>query len=193
MIITSEMMKNQLSDYSNKSNKISREMAKGKLIQIKKGLYETNPNVPGFLLASEIYGPSYLSFDYALSYYGMIPEKVETYTCATFEKKKKKQFDTCFGTYTYRDVPESVYRIGIKRVKEEGYEYQIATPEKALCDKLYTLKPIKSMNTFTKLLLEDLHVNEKVLSQLNLKHLKKICNAYHATNVSMLYKFLTKS
>ena len=118
MIITNEMMKSQLAAYSNKNNKISMEMAKGKLIQIKKGLYETDPNVAGYLLASEIYGPSYLSFDYALYHYGLISEKVEAYTCATLEKRKKKKFDTYFGIYTYRDVPESVYHIGIRSARK---------------------------------------------------------------------------
>ena len=34
----------------------------------------------------------------------MIPEAVYTVTSATFEKKKKKKFETAFGTFTYRDV-----------------------------------------------------------------------------------------
>ena len=192
MIITNEMMKSQLAEYSNKNNKISREMAKGRLIKIKNGLYETDPNVAGYLLASEIYGPSYLSFDYALYYYGLISEKVETYTCATLEKKRKKVFDTYFGVYTYRDVPENVYRIGVRHMRKGGYSLQIATAEKAICDKLYTLKPIRSMSTFEKVLLNQLHINLEALKTLNLKRLKKICDEYHATNVSMLYRFLTK-
>ena len=138
MVITNEMMKKKLEGYSNKNNKISREMAKGNLVKIKNGLYETNPNVSGYVLASSVYGPSYLSFEFALYYYGLISEQVDTYTCATFGKKKKKKFDTFFGTYTYRDVPESAYSIGVHKVKEKKYVYNIASMEKALCDELYT-------------------------------------------------------
>ena len=52
------------------------------------GLYETNSNTPAHLLAGSIYGPSYISFKYALSFYGLIPEHVTTITYATFDKKK---------------------------------------------------------------------------------------------------------
>ena len=56
-----------------------------------------------YLLAGSIYGPSYISFEFALSYYGLIPEAVHVVTCASFEKKKKKTYDTIFGTFTYRN------------------------------------------------------------------------------------------
>ena len=94
MILTHEILKNSLHDYSNKNNKISRDIRDEKLFKIVTGLYETNPNTPGYLLAGSIYGPSYISFEYALSYYGLIPEKVTTITCATLDKKKKKIFTT---------------------------------------------------------------------------------------------------
>ena len=59
-------------------------------IQVVKGLYETDRNVPPYLLAGSIYGPSYISFEFALSYYGLIPEMVRVVTCASFEKKKRR-------------------------------------------------------------------------------------------------------
>ena len=92
MVFSYNVAKNNFKDYSNINNKISREIRDGNLYKIVNGLYETDPNTPGYLLASSIYGPSYISFEYALSYYGMIPERVTTITCATFAKKKKKQF-----------------------------------------------------------------------------------------------------
>ena len=109
MIITNKLAKFNLMDYSNKNNKISRDIKDGKLFKIINGLYETNPNTPGYLLAGSIYGPSYISFEYALSFYGLIPERVTTITNATFDKKKKKKYNTDFGVFTYRDVPVLVY------------------------------------------------------------------------------------
>lgn len=88
-IITSDMAKSNLDNYANKNNKISRDIKSKKLFRIIRGLYETNKNTPAYLLAGSIYGPSYISFEYALSYYGLIPERVTTVTCATFNKKKK--------------------------------------------------------------------------------------------------------
>ena len=76
MKVTNDIIKNSLKKYSNKDTKIAREVKNGNLIKIINGLYETNPAVNGYLLAGSIYGPSYMSFEYALSYYGLIPEKV---------------------------------------------------------------------------------------------------------------------
>ncbi len=52
MIISSAAAKNKFKKYSNINNKISREIRDGKLYKIITGLYETNPNTPGYLLAS---------------------------------------------------------------------------------------------------------------------------------------------
>lgn len=90
MIISSAVAKNKFKEYSNVNNKISREIRDGKLYKIITGLYETDPNTSGYLLASSIYGQSYISFEYALSYYGLIPERVITITCATFDKKRRR-------------------------------------------------------------------------------------------------------
>lgn len=193
MIITNNMLKKDLKNYSNKNNKISRDIKNGKLIKIKNGLYETDFNTAGYLLASSIYGPSYLSFDFALYYYGLIPEKVVVYTNATFNKKKKKQYNTPFGTFLYRDVPKEVYSVGINLVIEGKYSYQIATPEKALCDKLYTLNPVKNMTEFEKLLFNDLRIDIQELKKISIENIEEISKKYHSTNVNLLYKYLRRN
>ena len=88
MIVTYQMLKESLSDYKNPDNKIKRMSDGGEIVKLTRNLYETNVNTPGHLVADAIYSPSYLSFDYALSYYGLIPEMVYIYTSATFNKKK---------------------------------------------------------------------------------------------------------
>ncbi len=80
-----------------------------------------------------------------LAYYGLIPEAVYTVTCATFEKKKKKKYETSFGTFTYRDVPPEAFPLGIRLIQEGDYFYRIAEPEKALCDQLYTISPVPNI------------------------------------------------
>ena len=131
MIITNSIAKKNLENYSNKDTKLSRDVRDGKLIKIINGLYETDPNTPGYLLAGSIYGPSYISFEYALAFYNLIPERVNTITCATFDKKRKKQFNNYFGTFTYRDIPKDAYPEEIILKEENNYSYQMATPEKA--------------------------------------------------------------
>lgn len=192
MIITSDIIKNNLKEYSNKSTKICREIKKGNLIKIINGLYETDSSVNGYLLAGSIYGPSYLSFDFALSYYGLIPEKVTAFTSATCDKKKKKSYNNEFGTYLYRDVPTEVYPLGIKIIEEGEYVYQIAIPEKAICDKLYTLSPIRNMTELENLLFNDLRIDKDEFNKLNLKYIEQISNSYHSTNVDLLYRYIRR-
>ena len=193
MIITNDMAKYNLNNYSNKNNKISREIKKGKLFKIITGLYETDPNTPGYLLASSIYGPSYISFDFALSYYGLIPERVSTITCATFNKKKRKQYNTKFGVFTYKDVPSSVYPEEILLKQENNYSYQIATKEKALCDKLYSLKPLKNLSNLETMLFNDLRIDIEEFKKINIKKIEKLSNLYHSTNVALLLKYLRRN
>ena len=169
MIITNDIAKKNLINYSNKNNKISRDIRDGKLFKIVTGLYETSPTTPGYLLAGSIYGPSYISFEYALSYYGLIPERVSTITCATFDKKKKKVFNTSFGTFTYRDIPPLAYPEEIILKTEDNYSYQIASPEKALCDKLYTLKPLNNYSNLENMLFNDLRIDKENFNKLNIE------------------------
>lgn len=193
MIIANSMAKYNFADYSNKNNKINREIKNQKLFKIITGLYETDPNTPGYLLASSIYGPSYISFEYALSFYGFIPERVDTVTCATFNKKKKKQYNTLFGVFTYRDVPSLVYPLEIVLMQDGSYSYQIATLEKALCDKLYTLKPLKNYSNLEKMLFDDLRINIDDFNKLNIDKIQKLSVLYHSTNVSLLAKYLRRN
>ena len=193
MILTNDIIKQNLKEYSNKNTKICREVKNGNLIKIINGLYETDPNVNGYLLAGSIYGPSYLSFDYALSYYGLIPEKVTAYTNATCGKKKKKKYENQFGSYFYRDVPTEVYPLGINVIQEGEYIYQIATPEKALCDKLYTLNPISNMSELENVLFNDLRIDETEFNNLNIQDINEISQYYHSTNVDLLYRYMRRN
>ncbi len=192
MILTNDIIKNNLQEYSNKNTKICREVKNGNLIKIVNGLYETDSNINGYLLAGSIYGPSYLSFDFALSYYGLIPEKVTAFTSATCNKKKKKNYDNQFGTFLYRDVPVAVYPLGVNVIEEREYVYQIATPEKALCDKLYTLTPIKNMTELENVLFNDLRIDTDEFYKLNLQDIEEISNFYHSTNVNLLYRYMRR-
>lgn len=193
MVITNDIAKNKFKNYSNKNNKISREIRDGKLFKIINGLYETDPNTPGYLLGDSIYGPSYISFEYALSYYGLIPERVNTITCATFDKKKKKKYDTDFGTFTYRDIPSAAYPEEIILNVEGDYSYQIATPEKALCDKLYILPPLNNYSNLENMLFNDLRIDEEEFYKLDANKIDQLSELYHTTNINLLAKYLRRN
>lgn len=192
MIKTTEMMLEELKKYSNPAAKLSRMVKRGECFPIVRGLYETDRTVPGYLLAGSIYGPSYISFEYALSYYGLIPEAVYTITCATFEKKKKKKYETIFGTFTYRDIPSEAFPLELTIMQEKEYFYRIAEPEKALCDKLYTMHPVANCKELYALLTEDLRIEEAELYKLDSDKVAFLAEHYYSANVRKMAALLRR-
>lgn len=190
MIVIYEKLKNSLTQYKAPDIKIKRMSDSGEIIKLTKNLYEINQNTPGYLVANAIYTPSYLSFDYALAYHGLIPEAVYVYTSATYNKKKKKQYNNKLGTFIYRDVPSNVYPYGINIVKEGEYYYAIATAEKAICDKLYTLKPVKNKKEMYDLLFNDLRIDIHLLKEMDIEDLNILCDIYKSTNMKFLKKVI---
>ncbi|MDA3932080.1 MAG: hypothetical protein PF513_05015 [Tenericutes bacterium] len=179
-------------EYSDPLGKIHRELKKENLYTVVKGLYETDRNTPGYFLSAYIYGPSYLSFEYALYYHGLIPEKVVVYTSATFQKRKSKKYKNTFGVFTYRDIPKSAYPYGIKIHVINGYSYFIATKEKALCDRLYIAPPQTSMKALKYLVFDDLRIDEDEFYDLNIEEILFLCDKYKSTNIKLLRKIFMK-
>mgnify|MGYP006924889109 CR=1 FL=1 len=176
------MLLEELHNYASPASKLSRMTARGECVQIVKGLYETDKSVPGYLLAGSIYGPSYISFEYAMSYYGLIPEAVYTVTSATFEKK----------TFTYCDVPAEAFPLELILVQEGDYFYRIASPEKAVCDKLYTMSPTANIKELYTLLADDLRIDMDALKKLDQSKLAQLSGKYHSTNVKKLCSLIRR-
>lgn len=192
MILSTNVILDQLKSYANPYGKMGRLVKEEKLIPLRKGLYENNANVSGIYLANAIYGPSYISFNYALAYYGLIPEAVYEFTSATTEKKKKKSFNNRFGTFSYRDVPVDVYQYGINIIEEGGYSFMIASKEKALCDKLYELPPVKNLKELEELLFNDMRIDETEFDSLNREDIYFIAPKYRVNNLKHLEKYLRR-
>ncbi len=188
MVLTTAMLREKLKNYQDSAGKISRMCKDGEIFYLTRGVYETDRSVPGYCLAPVIYGPSYLSFDYALSRYGLIPEAVYTFTSATCDKKKKKSYENIFGNFSYQDVPLKAYSIGIRVITEGDYVYQIATPEKAVCDKIYTISPVGSIKALEQLLFDDLRIEASEFNNLNKEDLIQLCDLYNTNNHKLLKK-----
>ena len=193
MIKTTAMLMDELKEYVNPTAKIRRLVDRGELFPVVRGLYETDGNIPGYYLAPIIYGPSYLSFEFALAYYSLIPEVVYTFTSATFEKKKAKQYTISYGTFTYRDVPSEAYPAGIVLHSENGYGFQMASPEKAICDQLYKISPQRNRDDLERLLFEDLRIDKQEFFRLNMSDLLVIAGCYHTQNHKLLQAYLGRS
>lgn len=169
-----------LADYRRPNDKISAWLADGTLISLKRGLYALGPalvpspiNLP--LIANLLYGPSYVSSDYALSHYGLIPEGVRVVTSSTTERAK--QFVTPFGRFAYERLNIAVYPLGITSVKNQQDQYYlIASPEKALCDKLMLTAnlDITGISSLATYLEEDLRFDMDAFHEFDLALLRQI-------------------
>jgi hypothetical protein len=194
MIYSFDDLQIKFQGYTDIKGKIRREVQAGRLIPVARGLYETDQTISGKYLAGRIYGPSYLSFDFALYVYSLIPEAVyNTYTSATFDKRKTKKYQNQFGVFTYRDIPTEVYPLGVLIIEENGYSYQIATPEKALCDKLYTISPVSNLTELKELLFDDLRIDEDEFEKLDHNTLETLAPLYHSTNLNLLAKLIRRN
>jgi hypothetical protein len=141
-LISHGQLKDALVAYGNPRMKISRMLAAGELIPLRRGLYLSDRTVEPLALASAIYGPSYVSFESALAWHGLIPERVEEVVCATL--KRPVRFETPVGRYCYRHVPCRVFAIGIERVEDSLLPWLLASPTKALCDSVALDASIRS-------------------------------------------------
>lgn len=125
-------------DYKCKYNKISALEKKGDIIRLKQGMYVPNPDLSGkqlslFMIGNNLYGPSYISLQSALRYYGLIPERV--YTICSMTMKRSQMFYNDLARFEYVHVDKDVFPIGVRlETLDDGTAFLIATPEKALCD-----------------------------------------------------------
>lgn len=137
--MTANVLSTYLSGLSSPMQKILEMEKKGDLIRLKRGLYiVAKGHQNRFLVANHLYGPSYVSCESALRYYGLIPEHVESVTSVT--TLRSKTFDNALAHYTYQHLPEEYYQCDISIRTEGDVSFQIASPEKALAD-LIVLTP----------------------------------------------------
>ncbi len=159
------VLSNLLINHRSPKDKISRLEKKGDIIRLKKGLYIVSPEisqqkVSRELIANHLYGPSYISLESALAFYGLIPEKV--FTVRSVSTKRAKSFHNSLGNFDYVSMPEAYYAIGIRQeIFKNEYAYLIASPEKAICDLIlsknnFRIQSLKAMKTYLE---EDLRID----------------------------------
>lgn len=130
--------------------------------------------------------------EFALGYHSLIPEAVHQFTSTTFEKNKEKQYETLYGRFTYRDVLSEAYPFGVILHEENGYGFQIISPEKARCDKLYTISPLKNRAGLEYLLSEDLRIDNDSFWNLNMPDLVILSSYNHAQNHRLPRSYLKR-
>ena len=188
-----------LKHYAKPRDKVRAMLKVGEIVRVKKGIYVFGKSYrhgpwSQEILANLIYGPSYISFDYALRYYGFIPERVVAVTSATLSRSRR--FDTPVGMFTYRSLSTHKYSIGIdQRQLEAGQHFLIASPAKALADKIWTdhrFTPRKIAD-FRAYLREDLRIPPDALSGIDRTLLDHIAQQYRSRKIRLLRDYLCQA
>jgi predicted transcriptional regulator of viral defense system len=168
---------------------VKRALAAGDIIRLRKGLYCLSDRYRRhardlFEIAQRIYGPSYISFESALSYHGWIPEAVYTVTSASLGKAQ--DFSTPLGHFSYTRIPVRTFYEGVERVEAGAF---IARPFKALLDYIYTRKmdwvgvdPV----------VKSLRVDHELLRKITRSDLKRFRSVYPARRVQKFIDGLAK-
>jgi predicted transcriptional regulator of viral defense system len=102
-------------------------------------MYVLNPDdrkveIEQTLIANVLYQPSYISLEYALNFYGLIPEAVSDVTSVS--TRKTAVFINELGTFRYQHIDPGAFR-GFKKVGEGQNAFFMAEAEKAVVDFLY--------------------------------------------------------
>ena len=167
--------------------KISRMLASGELIPLRRGLYLRDRSANPINLASSIYGPSYVSFETALAWHGLVPERVVEIRCATL--KRPAHFNTPVGRYRYLHVPTRVYSIGIERMDDAVLPWLLASPTKALCDTIARVAAVRSQQD-VRAWLTSMRINE--LPVLDADQLSACAERYGRPSVRHLARYFQK-
>lgn len=163
--------------YEHKNNKIYR---------LKRGLYTDDPHENPILIANCLLTPSYVSFEYALSFYDLIPEGVYEYTSASVYSRGETRYSNHFGRFSYRNVPKKCFAYGL--ISSNGTLF--ATKEKALCDLLHVKPSVRSKADLSDLLFEDLRIEPEDFAGLNHEDLLALCDLYPGDTFRVLKAFL---
>jgi len=171
---------------------VKKLLAKEELVSLKKGLYvsklyllglEKNPALrEAYLeyLANIIRYPSYLSLEYALAKYGLIPEAVYNFTCVTLKSSRTYQND--LGNFIYRKIKESLFN-GFVATSFEDKKIRIASPAKALFDWLYFRRGSS---------LEGLRINWDAFLKNDREEFSKFVALANSRKMTSIFKYLEK-
>ena len=197
--LTHNVVMEALSSYGRPNDKISEMIKSGELLALRRGLYVPGPEldlpIPDlFLVANHLRGPSYISLESALSHWGLIPERVHEISSVTI--KTTKTYDTPIGRFSYEHLTTPYYSFGIRSVRLTEFQTAlIASPEKALCDKIILTSGVllRSVSQTMDFLLDDLRMDEDSLRQFNLTSIQSwIEDAPKKNSLQMLVNTLER-
>lgn len=185
--------------YQKPREKILRLVKNQELIRLKNGFYLITEKIEknGFLsppyeqIANLLYGPSYVSLEWALSFYGLIPEKVQLVTSVCLGRNKF--FATSLKNFSYMHLAKAYYPLGVTQKKESQFlgNFFLATAEKALIDFVYFKFKNLNEKEFAEQLFESHRFDSYLLKEMNQAALKEIASYYRCKKVKYLVKLVS--
>jgi hypothetical protein len=197
--IPTQLLLELLKSYKRPYDKIVSLVDHGYLVQLRRGLYITTSQVKStmpepFLISNHLLGPSYVSIDSALFHWGLIPERV--YEVTAVSNKLSKKFKTPLGIFSYTHIPLPYYSFGIEQLAlTESQTVMIASPEKALSDKIITTAGIqlRSSKQVLTYLEEELRIEKESLRNLNTREMVKwIPDCTKQTSIKILIETISR-
>jgi len=185
-----------LQNYAAPRDIITRLLKNKDLIRVKKGIYvfgdlHRHRLISLEVLANLIYGPSYVSCEYALHYYGLIPESPKEITSMTM--KRNKIFKTPLGVFSYNYLNVNEFHLGVDFIRfSDTHGALIATKEKALIDYLYVKEKTNQLNTkeLLKILLDDYRIDPADLKTLDINLLQEIWKQSNSKVITLLINII---
>ena len=169
-----------IENYGSARSNISRYLKSGLIQRASKGLYFLTDNPPSnFELANKLYQPSYISFETALSFYGIIPETIYEITSAT--SRPPREYIVKNIKFSYKKIKKSCFN-GYHSIKIQNILVFIAEPEKALADYLYLVALGKRKLTYERIDLSKIKKNRLLIyaQQFQRHKLSEIINNLYA-------------
>lgn len=147
-------------------NSITRWVTAGRLIKLRRGWYALSECAKerdfALYAACKMVNPSYLSLQWALSYYGMIPETIVSFTSVT--TLKPQHYENTLGHFVYQSMSPQLFFGYEPRTQFGDRTYMLATPEKALLDLLYLHPEYRSEEDMQELRLDEDYLAEELNS-----------------------------
>jgi len=175
---------------------LSYHIKRNHILKFKRGVYslvslDEKIHFNKFNLGNTLYSPSFISFESALSYHGLIPEAVYELTSACYLSKKKR-FETSIGIFSYSHSPIRPFFLEVEKDEESGF--LIASPIRALFDLIYrrkiTYESLDGLELDLRIDLDDL---QDFLKDYNASDLLELAYAYKKKSTKTLANLLIRS
>ncbi|HEV2613740.1 MAG TPA: hypothetical protein VGV92_03415 [Gammaproteobacteria bacterium] len=179
-------------DVATLRRQVSEWIQKGYVVPLKRGMYtlqekDRETKFSKYYLANQLYLPSYISLETALSYYNIIPEGV--YATTSISSKKTQEFNNALGQFIYHHVEPNHFGDFVMVQDEFKNSVYMASKERAIIDFLYFRVPWEreyKSDIFTE------SYRFQNLEGLDTKKLRHIAKKYKINKMTILVNLLIK-